>query len=624
MTTTTWSTRFCVDRIIVALLITITALLLVPVGVSAHAALAAATPVPDTTIGQSPKLVRVQLDQGADPALSQITLIDTSGRTVAGGSAQLASSDPTIMEVSLGPLSPGLYTVAWQTIPADGHLSKGNYSFTLSTGLGPAAPIAPQPTGALANPTTTGTVSTVSAGGNPSLLTVLVRWWWYLALGLLLGSLGLAVLVVYPASTTREEGEMFWRHGTTLLRPWLLIGSVTFLLAHLATLVVQAAAVADVSIGQVGGETLRRLLFDTLYGDIWRAIAVMSLILFLGVLVTLLPFWGVSRRHSALGIIATPRPPLRTEVLPPPPLPTVWPWRLGLGIALVLICTMTLSSHAIESQHQPVLAILADAAHLAAMGLWFGGLVLLLVLRSRLLQPFATEERAVVLSRLIDRFSLLGLGAMGTLVATGLYQMTLHATRATILNTSYGQTLLIKHALVVPLIAVAAINLRVIRPGLREEQRARRLLPRLLMIEAILGTLILLVTALLTQLPPAHLLRGTNAIAADPTLANAAAVALPVIGAAPGAAPDLDSGPQSVEMLDAPGVMVVLRTTSGKDGGSLHANLVRPEGIPVEGDTPLTAEQLANLKIYPLTDVQKVTAVISFLVQDQTRLCVRV
>ncbi len=420
MTTTAWPTRIRVDRTIVALLITMVALILTPASIAAHAALAAATPVPDTIIGQPPKLVRVQLDQSADPALSQITLIDTSGRTVAGGSAQLASSDPTIMEVSLRPLSPGLYTVAWQTIAADGHLSKGNYSFTLSAGLGPAAPIAPQPIGALANPTTTGTMSTVSAGGNPSLLTVLVRWWRYLALGLLLGSLGLAVLVIYPASTNLEEGDILWRRGTALLRPWLLIGIVAFLLAHLVTLVVQAAAVADVPVGRVGGGTLRRLLFDTLYGDIWRVIAMMSLILFLGVLVTLLPFWGVSRRHSALGIVATPRPTLRKEVLPPPPLPMVWPWRLGLGIALVLVCAMTLSSHAIESQHQPVLAILADVAHLGAMGLWFGGLVLLLALRSPLLQPFVTDGRPTVLGRLIDRFSLLGLGAMGTLVATGL------------------------------------------------------------------------------------------------------------------------------------------------------------------------------------------------------------
>jgi len=608
-----WSYR---SRIVTMLAAILGALMLAPAGASAHAALAAATPVPDTTIGQSPKLIRVQLNQGADPALSQITLIDTSGRTVAGGPARLAPSDPTIMEVSMGQLVPGLFTVAWQTIAADGHLSKGNYSFTLSSGLGPAPPPDPQPIGALPTTNTPGGTSTISSGGNPSPLTVLVRWWRYLGLGLLFGSLGLAVFVIHPASTKCEDGEMLWRRGAALLRPGILIGSVTFLLAHLATLIVQAAAVADVPVGRVGAGTLRRLLFDTLYGDIWRVIAATCLLILLGALVTLLPFWGTGRRHAALGIIAAPHPPMATAALPPPPLPSLWPWRLGLGIALVLTGTLTLSSHAIESQHQPVLAILADAAHLGAMGLWFGGLVLLVLLRSRLLAPFATEERPALLQRLIDRFSLLGLAAMGTLVVTGLYQMTLHTTRPTILNTSYGQTLLIKHALILPLLIVAAINLRVVKPRLQETERARRLLPRLLVVEATLGALVLLVTALLTQLPPSHLLRGTNAVAADPTLASALAVAPPVTGTPAGPAADLESGPQSVEMLDAPGVMAVLRTTSGKDGGSLHANLVRPEGIPVEGDTPLTSEQLANLKIYPLTDVQRVTAVISFLNAD--------
>ena len=607
MTTTAWSAR-----IFVILAIGLGALTLRPLAVSAHAALAAATPVPDTTIGQPPKLIRVQLDQSADPALSQITLIDASGRTVAGGPARLVPQDPTIMETTIGTLSPGLYTVAWQTIAADGHLSKGNYSFTLASGLGPAAPAEPQRIGAAAQ--TSGSSSSVSASGTPSLLTVLVRWVRYLGLGVLLGSLGLAVLVVYPASKSLAGGDALWRRGSMLLRRSLLIGILWFLLAHLATLIVQAAAVADVPVSGVRFDTLRTLLFATVYGDVWRAITTISLVLFVGILATLLPLWGTGREQSALGIIAAPHPPLHTEALPPSP--ARWPWRLGLAVALLLACTLTLSSHAIESQHQPVLAILADAAHLGAMGLWFGGLVLLLTLRSRLIEPFAEQTRADVLGSLIDRFSALGLAAMGTLVVTGLYAMALHTTRATILTASYGQTLLIKHALILPLITVAAINLRGIKPRLRRNEASRRWLSRLLMVEATLGALVLLVTALLTQQPPSHLLRGTNAVAADPTLQNATAATPPISIAASGAAPDLDSGPQSVEMLDAPGVMAVLRTSSGRDGGTLNVNLVHPEGIPVEGDTPLTSEQLANLKIYPLTDVQRVTTVITFLGAD--------
>ena len=189
------------------------------------------------------------------------------------------------------------------------------------------------------------------------------------------------------------------------------------------------------------------------------------------------------------------------------------------------------------------------------------------------------------------RFSNLALVSVGCLIATGVYAMTLHTTRGTILNTSYGQTLLIKHALILPLIGTAALNLLLIKPRLRSVERARRWLPRLLWIEAGLGLAVLLVTATLTQLPPAHLLTGANAAAYDPRLNDAVAVAPPTTINADA---DVSSGPQAAEMQDAAGMTVVLLTSTGKDGSALDANIVDPN----------TSQ--------PLADVQRVTALITF------------
>ena len=108
MTTTAWSTRTRICHILIALLLTICALALTTRAVSAHAALAAATPVPDTIIGQPPKVIRVQLDQSADRSLSQIILIDTSGRTVGGGPARISASDAFLGLAGLGVLLAGL------------------------------------------------------------------------------------------------------------------------------------------------------------------------------------------------------------------------------------------------------------------------------------------------------------------------------------------------------------------------------------------------------------------------------------------------------------------------------------------------------------------------------------
>ncbi|MDQ2787506.1 MAG: copper resistance protein CopC, partial [Chloroflexota bacterium] len=577
---------------LVALIVTFIGVTLVPAPVSAHTALVAATPVPGSTIGQPPKTIRIRFDQIPDPKFNEITLLDTSGTVIAGGAATADAGDPSIVEVTLSAkIAPGLYTVAWQALANDGHSTKGNYSFTLASGLGPAPPLDPQPIGA---PTSSSTASApaLSGSGNPSVLAVIVRWWRYLALGVLIGAFGLAVLVLRPAMALLDDGDAAWRRATRMLRSWAFGGLVAFVLAHFATLVVQAATVADLSLFQVRGDTLRRLAYNTTYGTVWRVIAVVALLFLVGMLATLLPFGHA--HPPALGVIATPHPGARAATLPAAPPIAVWPWRLGLFVALLLAAALTFSSHAIEGQHQPVLAILADAAHLCAMGLWFGGLLILLVTLRRALRPLDAAAQTAYLVATIGRFSHLALGSIVCLIATGLYAMTIQTTRATILNTSYGQTLLIKHALIVPLIATAALNLRVVKPHLGDEERARRWLPRLLGIEATLGLAVLLVTATLTQLPPAHLLTGANAALADPRLANAVAVAPPTAGQHV----DLSSGPQSAEMQDAAGMTIVLLTTTGKDGSALDANVADPQ----------TGQ--------PLVDVQRVTAFITFSSAD--------
>ena len=566
------------------------ALMLMPAPVSAHVALVGATPVPGSTIGQPPKALRIRLDQVPDPKFSRIEVLDTSGASIVGGAASASAGDPAVIEVTLTTkLAPGLYTVAWQALAPDGHLTKGNYPFTLSGGLGPAPPTEPQPVGA---PTSTGAASaaaSLSGGGNPSVLAVVVRWWRYLSLGILIGAFALAALVIRPATRALDGGDAAWVRAARFLRPWALGGLVAFVLAHIATLVVQAATVADIAVTDVRGETLRRLAYGTTYGGVWRVVTVVALGLLIGMLVALLPFWRA--QPPMLGVIATARPAARAERLPDAPPPAVWPWRLGLSVSLLLAAALTFSSHAIESQHQPVLAIFADVAHLSAMGIWFGGLLLLIVMLPRWLRPLDTDTRATYLAAAVRRFSDVALVCVATLIATGLYAMTLHTTRGTILTSSYGKTLLLKHALIVPLIGTAALNLRVFKPRLAGDERARRWLPRLLGIEAALGLAVLLVTATLTQLPPAHLLTGANAALADPRLASAVASAPPV---AAGANLDLSSGPQSAEMQDAANMTVVLLTTTGKDGSALDANVVDPNSVQ------------------PLADVQRVTALITF------------
>ena len=588
------------------------ALLYAPLLVSAHVALIAATPVAGSTIGQAPKAVRIRFDQVPDPQFNRIELLDTSGKTVAGGAAQRDTADPTIVTVTLPSLSGGIYTVAWQALAGDGHLTKGNYSFTLAA-TGPPAPIDPQAVSAPDQGAQSVSSATIS---NPTALSVIVRWLRYGALGLLVGAFALVTIVLRPICVARAESDdALWRHITRLTAPLALAGGFGFLLMHMMTLIVQAETLVDTGSAGVQWETVRRVLTSTEYGAVWRLTAIVAVIVLM-VMVIGFPSERRSDEHSALGIIATARRSPAPVVEMTGPAPAFWPWPAGLAASLVLVSTLTLSSHAVESQHEPLLALLADGVHLAAMGIWFGGLLVMLIILRRLLPTLPTGEQDAFRAGVIARFSPVGLWGIAAMIVTGVYAMTLHLTRETITTTSYGQTLLLKHALIVPLIAAAALNLFVVRPGLaRGDARSVRWLPRLLYVEAALGVVVLLVTATLTQLPPAHPLIGTNAAAADPRLSAALRPVAP-IAAALGPDADLSSGPQSVAMVHDAQVMSVLQITSGKDGGSLSANLIDAKTVPdhddangvslgtAPTDTPLDPKQL--------DDVQRVTALITF------------
>ena len=611
--------RMKIRAALIALTLAWGTLLCAPLVVSAHVGLVAATPVAGSTIGQAPKAVKIRFDQVPDPQFNRIELLDISGKTVAGGAAQRDAVDPTIVTTTLPPLPAGVYTVAWQALASDGHLTKGNYSFTFAA-TGPPAPAVPQAVGVQDQGAPSAGSATI---GNPSALSVLVRWLRYGALGLLVGAFALVTLVLRPLCVARaqdaEDGDALWRRVTRLVAPLAFAGGVAFLLTHVLTLIVQAVTLTDTGLTGVQWDTVRRVLTDTEYGAVWRLTAIVAIIALI-VMVTGFPSEKRGEDRAALGIIAAParRSPAPvsplSEVVGPPP--AFWPWPVGLAVSLVLVGTLTLSSHAVESQHEPLLALIADGVHLGAMGIWFGGLLVLLVTLPRLLPTLPAGERNTVRAGIIARFSPVGLWGIAAMIVTGVYAMTLHLTRETITTTNYGRTLLLKHALIVPLIAAAALNLLIVRPGLvRGDARSVRWLPRLLFIEAALGVVVLLVTATLTQLPPAHPLIGTNAAAADPRLSAALRSASP-IAVVLGPNADLSSGPQSAAMVHDAQVMAVLQITSGKDGGSLSANLIDAKTVPAHEDENGVSLGVAptNTPLDPkqLDDVQRVTALITF------------
>lgn len=151
-----------------------------------------------------------------------------------------------------------------------------------------------------------------------------------------------------------------------------------------------------------------------------------------------------------------------------------------------------------------------DIFHLLAAGAWLGGLVPLVLVFAA--TGKANSRAALDITRRITtRFSILGMIAVATLLATGiLNSWFMIGTIPALLGTGYGQLVLVKVALFAAMAGIAAINRLALTPRLlggdslggRDTAAALWRLKRNAAIETLLGLLVLGAVALLGTMPP--------------------------------------------------------------------------------------------------------------------------
>jgi copper transport protein len=154
--------------------VTLAAVLLLPVTVEAHSLVVRSDPPAGTALLQLPAAVTITFSEEPEPSQSSILVVDGTGATVSRGQSRPAPRSPFQMTVPLNPLLNGVYTVRWKTVSKDdGHSSSGTFTF----GVGPSAYAASAgPAPALAAPPTAA-----------SPLIVAGHWIFYVGLGLLVG-----------------------------------------------------------------------------------------------------------------------------------------------------------------------------------------------------------------------------------------------------------------------------------------------------------------------------------------------------------------------------------------------------------------------------------------------------
>src|SRR6266567_830373 len=105
-------------------------LLLAAPAASAHALLRSSDPSSGASLGKAPAKVTLTFTEPPDLTLSTVHVLDSSGKAIESGKAAGVPGKPLALEIPLGQVPNGAYTVSWRTVSrTDGHLTNGSFAF---------------------------------------------------------------------------------------------------------------------------------------------------------------------------------------------------------------------------------------------------------------------------------------------------------------------------------------------------------------------------------------------------------------------------------------------------------------------------------------------------------------
>ena len=560
-----------------AILALISALLLLlaarPGTAMAHASLLRSSPSQDMVLAHGPGTLQLWFSESIDLPNRPLIVYAPDGKVLATGKPEVAADDSSEMVATLRTSAPGSYLVRWKVISADTHPVSGSFTFS----VGAPSPIVNA--GAGSSAAYTASVLAAQAAG---------RW-----LTLLGGSLvvGAAVLWWWVLDRQTESLEPPRRDSYRGLLRLMGRGGLLVAIGVPVTLIAQMAALSD-SWGEALSIGSFNQAFDVKLGG------VCSLRLAAAV--------GIYIIGSVLLYLGPPPPSAARRRLPPALL------RAQIALGLVPLLSSALIGHALSTD-PAWLSVGLDWLHLAAMGVWLGGVVSLALVLPRLLgaspkprpspsataadRPLSTDEAAGrgdqdpraelvslrwrVLAGVLPRFSALAIGSMAVLAATGTYSALRNVgSLDQLVSTDYGRALLVKLGLLSLVLAVAAINLLVLGPALRRvaaggTPRVADLWPilrPLLRLEALLLAALLAAVGVLTAVAPAR------QAAAQPTVAQIPITLQSVV----------DSGPHAVLAGHAGYTLVTMALAPVAQGRSTIAvGLADPENNGVAADVSL-------------------------------------
>jgi copper transport protein len=430
------------------------AALALPAGAWAHAALVRTVPEASRTLNAAPTEVRMTFSEPVEPRFAIVSVTDAAGHQQTDGNPRRDPADPDTLVIPVEHVPQGWYLVYWRVISADGHPVRGAFTFAVGPNPGPAPEFQ--------------IPSVAETAATPRL--VAARWVAFMAL---MASVGLFVLRMGAARPLQRTVPDTRLHALDVS---FVASSVLALLAIPVYVAISTADFALRSVFDLGA--IVPLLSVSAFGSGFLKLELCFALFAAAAIVALWVDRPERPRRSVAALLAG-----------------AGAW---LGAAAVLLVPGA-AGHAGQTAPRGW-ALAFDWLHLAAGSIWVGGLIGLLVLGATL----PTARRVAGLAYCVPRFSNVAFVSVLALIGSGIASSLLHLpTLASLWQTSYGQALVAKIALLAVAMLAAAVNLLRTRPRLAARDRnAARLLRRLVGGEVLLVSGAVLAAAILTSLAP--------------------------------------------------------------------------------------------------------------------------
>ena len=359
--------------------------------------------------------------------------------------ASSASVSGSQLQVTLdAPVGEGTLVVVWRVVSEDGHPVSGSLSFSVGA---PSASVEAPP-------------SSADASTEAPLMLTLARWVSYVGLLLTVGLVAFAVLFL-PGTHVADDAR---RRLATAARVVAATAAVGWLVA------LPLAAVY-----QLGGG-----LSAVSKGATWSALATSEYAVTAAVVVGLV---------LAVCLVGRDVPARPRGIA-------------ALVAAATAACAPALTGHS-RAASPEALVVAADMLHLVAGSVWLGGLAALTLVLSDL------AGRGTTAAEVLARFSATAAGILVALAATGtLLAWRIVGSWGALLDSGYGQLLLIKGVAALAAVGFAAWNRFGLLPRLegaarrRDRRASAQVLVRAVSAEAVALVAVLLVTGLLVDKSP--------------------------------------------------------------------------------------------------------------------------